>query len=80
MCFPFFERVTRAIESTIPDPFALDANLRRVDTGGDMEVALREAIINMLMHADYYGDAPIVAEANINFYNFTNPGKMKIPS
>lgn len=78
--FSFFERVTRAIESTIPDPFALDANLRRVDTGGDMEVALREAIINMLMHADYYGDAPIVAEANINFYNFTNPGKMKIPS
>lgn len=78
--FSFFESVTSAIKTTIPDPFELDSDLRRLDTGGEMEVALREAIINMLMHADYYGDAPIKAEANINFYNFTNPGKMKIPS
>ncbi|MGP4117463.1 hypothetical protein ACS4N0_09910 [Levilactobacillus zymae] len=78
--FSFFESITSAIKTTIPDPFKLDSDLRRLDTGGEMEVALREAIINMLMHADYYGDAPIRAEANINFYNFTNPGKMKIPS
>jgi len=43
-----------------------------------MIIALREAILNMLMHADYYGSSPIVANTFINYYEFTNPGKMKI--
>lgn len=78
--FSFFEKISSAIEHTIPDKFELDSNLRRIDTGGSIRIALREAIINMLMHADYFGDEPIKAIANINFYEFTNPGKMKIPS
>lgn len=78
--FSFFEKVTQTITKTISNPFKLDKDLRRVDTGGDMKVALREALINMLMHADYYGNTPIKVEENINFYNFINPGKMKIPS
>lgn len=76
--FSFYNKVINAISSTVPEPFKLDNNLGRIDTSGSMIVALREAILNMLMHADYYGDSPIVANTYINYYEFSNPGKMKI--
>lgn len=46
---------------------------------GSMEIALREALLNMLMHANYYEEGVIEAHAHFNYYEFINPGKMKIP-
>ena len=41
---------------------------------------LREALVNMLVHADYLdSETPIRAEVHDFFYTFTNPGTMKIP-
>jgi len=76
--FSFYNKVINTISNTIPEPFKLNQDLSRVDTSGNMVIALREAILNMLMHADYYGSSPIVANVFINYYEFTNPGKMKI--
>lgn len=51
--------------------------MTRIDTSASMEVALREALLNMLMHANYLIDEPISAYAHMNYYEFINPGKMK---
>lgn len=45
-----------------------------------MVTALREGLINMLMHADYFEESPIILNNFTNYYEFNNPGKMKIPS
>lgn len=77
--FSFYRAAFAAIKRTISNKFQLDENMIRVDTSGPMEIALREALLNMLMHANYLIDEPIEAHAHINYYTFTNPGKMKVP-
>lgn len=68
------------LKVSIPNSFKLDENGKRVDTFGSMFVAIREGLINMLMHADYYGDTSIQLDEYPTNFKFRNPGKMKIPS
>ncbi|MCL3858658.1 RNA-binding domain-containing protein [Pediococcus pentosaceus] len=78
--FSFFTNTMNYISSSLKDPFELNNQLERIDTEGSMQVALREALLNMLMHADYYSDIPLETNSFINYYEFVNPGQMKIPS
>lgn len=78
--YSFFKRVEEHLRATIPNSFKLDENGKRVDTFGSMYSAIREGLINMLMHADYFEDSPIILNEYTNYYEFHNPGKMKIPS
>lgn len=78
--FSFYQAAFTAIKRTIPNKFKLDKNMVRADTSGAIEVALREALLNMLMHANYLIDGSISAYAHINYYEFINPGKMKVPT
>lgn len=77
--FSFYQATFTAIRRTVSNKFALDENMVRIDSSGSMEVALREALLNMLMHANYLIDGPVAAYAHINYYEFINPGKMKVP-
>lgn len=77
--YSFFVKASESLFRTVKNSFELDKDLVRKDTSGIMEVAIREALINMLMHANYYDSVPIKAVSHINYYEFTNPGKMKIP-
>lgn len=46
----------------------------------ELQIVLREALVNMLMHADYLDkESPIRCEVHDLYYLFTNPGTMKIP-
>lgn len=78
--FSFYQSASAAINMTIANEFKLDdkSNIRK-DTSKAMRIALREALLNMLMHANYYEDGVIEAHAHFNYYEFINPGKMKIP-
>lgn len=67
------------IRSTVNNHFDLDSNINRKDTSGAMIIALREALLNMLMHANYYEKEPLRAVAKVNYYEFSNPGKMLVP-
>ncbi|WEV51238.1 putative DNA binding domain-containing protein [Lactobacillus sp. ESL0731] len=77
--FTFFIKVIEHFKATVPNPFSLDKNGQRRDTFGSMFVALREATVNMLMHADYFEGSRIILTEYPKFYKFENPGKMKIP-
>lgn len=76
--FTFFINTSESIFRTVNNKFELEGVVRK-DTSASMIVALREALINMLMHANYFESNPLRATAHINFYEFINPGKMKIP-
>ena len=77
--YTFFINASESIFRTVNNNFQLENGITRKDTSGSMIVALREALINMLMHANYYDSEPLRATTHINFYEFVNPGKMKIP-
>ena len=78
--FSFYQAVSTALNRTVASQFELDdQNKMRKDTAESMIIALREALLNMLMHANYYEDGIVEAHAHFNYYEFINPGKMKVP-
>lgn len=77
--YSFYKRNLAALSTTVTSKFALDSNMNRKDTAGPMLIALREALLNMLMHANYYGKDPLRALVKVNYYEFTNPGRMLVP-
>ena len=73
-----YQATSVALERTLTNKFKLNSDMVREDSSASMAVALREALLNMLMHANYYESAHLQAYAKINYYEFINPGKMKI--
>lgn len=77
--FKFYSLVLEKLKATIEEPFELDGKSVR-KSSAELETMLREALVNMLVHADYLdSETPIRAEVHDFFYTFTNPGTMKIP-
>lgn len=75
----FYRIVRDKIFSTIEEPFDLDDRAVR-KSKSELQIVLREALVNMLMHADYLDkEFPIRCEVHDLYYLFTNPGTMKIP-
>ena len=74
--FQFYSRVLPILQNFLPKPFQLDGNQRRTETPA--HVAVREALANALVHADY------TENASLNIYKypskivFSNPGTMLI--
>ena len=58
-------------------PFQLNADLFRK---GETEVheAIREALVNALIHADYQGQGGIVVEKLRDAFEFSNPGTLLV--
>ncbi|MGT2934234.1 RNA-binding domain-containing protein [Streptococcus catagoni] len=76
--FSFYRTVLSKLIATIDSEFELDKNLKRTTYVRDIEVSLREALANSLIHADYFSENSVKIEAYNSYYNFYNPGKMKI--
>lgn len=77
--FSFFRLVLEKLETTIKDAFLLDEESKlRLPFKNDLMVSVREAIVNALMHAYYDSDMPIKITAYDDYYEFINPGKMRI--
>ena len=76
--FQFYRRVSaRLPRDVIRTPFALDPNMvRRDDTVAHQ--ALREALVNTLIHADYYGHGGIVIEKRRELVEMSNPGTLLV--
>lgn len=76
--YEFFQIVREKLKSTIEDPFILDENSVR-KSPVELETALREALTNMLIHADYFDEESIIKVVVDNyFYTFSNPGMMRV--
>lgn len=77
--FLYFDEVMNKLKAQTTNPFLLDSNQQRVMVGAKKEEALREGLANMLTHADYSLDTPVSLTVYPNYYEFKNPGNMRIP-
>jgi len=75
--FQFYLRVAQRLVADLKLPFRLDADLFRK---GETEVheAVREAMANALIHADYQGQGGIVVEKFRDAFEFSNPGTLLV--
>ncbi len=76
--FEFFQLVREKLRASIQDSFELDQNSERKNPA-ELQEALREALANMLIHADYFdweNDVKVTVEDL--YYTFANPGKMLV--
>lgn len=76
--FSFFQIVLEKLRMTIQDKFDLTNDYTRNSSTNDVGIALREALANALIHADYFCKKSIRIEAYRGFYIFENPGEMKV--
>ena len=74
--YDFYFRAYNRIAQSFKVPFALDGISRIDDT--ELHKALREALANTLINADYYGNTGVVIERNITSITMTNAGTFRI--
>ncbi|WP_337842468.1 RNA-binding domain-containing protein [Rheinheimera sp.] len=74
--FDFYRRTYRKLIADLKVPFELQGGLRLDDTKA--HEAIREALVNTLVHADYSGRASILVVKRPDMFGFRNPGLMRI--
>jgi len=78
--FQYYKIVLEKLKLTIEEPFELDDRCVR-KSYVELDVALREALANMIIHADYLdNETNITVTVENFFYTFLNPGTMRISS
>ncbi|MBY0444323.1 MAG: AAA family ATPase, partial [Burkholderiales bacterium] len=75
--FEFYRRVYRKLVADLKVPFALKDGQRQDDT--PVHVALREALVNTLVHADYSGRLSVLVVKRPDMFGFRNPGGLRLP-
>ncbi|MDO5102077.1 MAG: hypothetical protein Q4D91_04155 [Lautropia sp.] len=75
--YDFFSRVYRKLITDLKVPFRLEGAQRVDDTPA--HEALREALVNTLIHADFHAPAPILVIKRADSFSFRNPGRMRVP-
>lgn len=75
--FDFYFKVIDRLTADVKKPFKLDEKLTRVDDT-PIHGALREALANALIHADYYGRCGVVIDKEFRKVQISNPGTFRI--
>lgn len=75
--FEFYRRTYRKLVADLKIPFSLQNGQRQDET--PVHVALREALVNCIVHADYTGRVSILVVKRPDMFGFRNPGLMRIP-
>jgi predicted HTH transcriptional regulator len=75
--FDFVRKILVKLEEGLKVPFVLRGFQRIDDT--PMHKLLREATVNTLAHADFYGRQGVVIRKNAKGFVFSNPGHLRIP-
>ena len=70
--FQFYKRVLPKLQEILPVPFKLEGDTRKDETPA--HIAVREALINTLVHADYSVNASTVITRSKSELMFSNPG------
>lgn len=74
--FDFYFRIVSRLVSDLNIPFVLNG-ITRIDNT-ELHIAIREALLNTLVHADYYGRQGTLILRNPSMIMFSNPGDMRI--
>src|SRR3989338_2042006 len=75
--YDFFRKVHQKLTADLKVPFQLQNGQRIEDT--PVHEALREALVNTLIHADYSGRVSVLVVKRPDMFGFRNPGLMRIP-
>jgi len=75
--FDFYFMVAEKLMMGIKTPFALDEKMVRIDDT-PVHKAIREALVNALVHANYYEDRGLIIIKKQNSFEFSNPGSLRI--
>lgn len=75
--FEFYRRVYRKLTADLKVPFSLKDGQRQDDT--PVHEALREALVNTLVHADYTGRVSVLVVKRPDMFGFRNPGGLRLP-
>ena len=75
--YDFYRKVIQKLFSDLKVPFKLKGAERVDET--PVHEALREALVNTLIHADYTGRVPILIVKRPDIFLFRNPGTMRLP-
>ena len=74
--YDFYQKVIRKLTADLKIPFRLQDDTRIDDTV--VHQALREALTNSLIHADYTGRVSILVVKRPDMFGFRNPGLMRV--
>ena len=75
--YDFFRRVIQRLTADLKVPFVLRGGARIDDT--PVHQAVREALVNCLIHADYSDRASVLVVKSPAGFSFRNPGAMRVP-
>jgi len=75
--FDFYRRVIRKLTDDLKVPFQIESDQRKDDSL--VHIALREALVNTLVHADFSGRVSVLVVKRPDMFGFRNPGLMRIP-
>lgn len=75
--YDFYRSAIQRLFRDLKVPFHLERDEREDDT--PVHKALREALVNAIVHADYSASIPILVVKAPDYFGFRNPGRMRIP-
>jgi predicted HTH transcriptional regulator len=74
--YDFYQKVIRKLTADLKIPFKLQESTRIDDT--PIHQAIREALTNTLIHADYTGRVSLLVVKRPDMFGFRNPGRMRV--
>ncbi|MDE6522265.1 MAG: putative DNA binding domain-containing protein [Muribaculaceae bacterium] len=74
--FDFLLKIVQKLQSDLKVPFMFKGNVRDEDT--PLHKTVREAAVNMLANADFYGRRGVVVQKGADGFTFANPGSMRV--
>jgi len=75
--YQFYLKTAQRLFSDLKLPFELDTDLfRKGETS--VHEAIREALVNALIHADYRGQGGVIVERYRDHFDFSNPGSLLV--
>ena len=75
--YNFLKRILPKLVSELKRPFKLQGMVRVDDTS--VHKAIREAAVNMIIHADYHSIGVLKVVKSDDGFTFSNPGSLKLP-
>lgn len=75
--YTFMRLIMPKLVSGLRRPFKLEGMTRIDDT--PIHSAIREAVVNMMIHSDYWITGVLKVEKDDKSFSFSNPGSLKLP-
>lgn len=74
--FDFLLRIIPKLQADLKVPFMFKGN--HLDEDTPLHKTVREATVNMLANADFYGRRGVVVQKGVDGFRFANPGSMRV--